>query len=206
MHAEQLCGDAERDDVRELPLLGAGADRREALDVLDRAQSRADGAPDVCDGRVALEVDEHRVLVAVRDRERRRVGQPLTRQPADALDAAQLAARHRRADPVVPPQRARAPGSRDARAGSSRPETGVAAGRIAVRARRAREHHARAVVVREELGPLDRAGREHDPPRADAPDAPAALDGEDVVVVVDPRPPTCARASGRDRRCARRAR
>ena len=106
VHLQQLRGDADRVDVGELALLGAGADRRVALDVLDRAQAGADRAAHVGDGRVALEVDEHRVLVAVRQREGGRVGQALAGQPADALDPAQLAVGHGRADPVVPAQAA----------------------------------------------------------------------------------------------------
>ena len=76
MHLQQLRGDADRVHVRELALLGAGADRRVALDVLDRAKPGADRAAHVGDGRVALEVDEHRVLVAVGQREGGASGRP----------------------------------------------------------------------------------------------------------------------------------
>ena len=102
MHLQQFCRDADRVHVRELALLGAGADRRVALDVLDGAKPGADRAAHVGDGRVALEIDEHRVLVAVRQREGGRVGQPLPGQAADALDPGELAVRHGRADAVVP--------------------------------------------------------------------------------------------------------
>ena len=49
-----------RVDARGLALVGAGADRGVALDVLDRAQAGADGPARVGHGGVALEVDEVR--------------------------------------------------------------------------------------------------------------------------------------------------
>ena len=69
MDAEQLGDDADRVHVRRLPLVGARADRRVPLDVLDRGEAGAERAAEVGDGGVALEVDEHRLLVAVRQRE-----------------------------------------------------------------------------------------------------------------------------------------
>ena len=65
------------------------------------------------------------------------------------------------------------------------PETGGHAVGIAVRRGGAREHDPGPVVVGEDRRPLERAGREHDPLRADLPEPPAALDGEHVVAVVD---------------------
>ena len=151
MDAEQLGGDADRVHVRGLALVGAGADRREALDVLDRAEAGADRAADVGDGRVALEVDERRVLVAVRERERRRVGEARAGDAAGALDAAQLAVGDGRADAVVPAQAAaRLAPEVDARA----PAAGDRGRRrrAAVRRGGAGEHDPGPVVVGEDRG------------------------------------------------------
>ena len=57
---EQLGDDPRGDDAGGLALVVRGADGRVALDVLDGAQPGADGAGDVGDRRVALQVDELR--------------------------------------------------------------------------------------------------------------------------------------------------
>jgi hypothetical protein len=55
--AGQLREQAEREHAGRAPLVVGGADGREALDVLGRAQAGGDRALHVGDGRVALEVD-----------------------------------------------------------------------------------------------------------------------------------------------------
>ena len=62
-HAERLGQQREPDDVAGLALVGAHAERRVALQVLDRAVALARGERDVADGDVVLQVDE--ALVAV---------------------------------------------------------------------------------------------------------------------------------------------
>ena len=145
----------------------------------------ADRAADVGDGRVALEVDERRVLVAVGQRERRRV------REARAGDAAGDTRPPRSSPsgtgaPMRSSQRSRPRAwlQRWTR-GLQPPVTGGHAVGVAVRRGRAGEHQPGAVVVGEDRRPLERAGREHDPLRADLPEPPAALDREHVVAVVD---------------------
>ena len=65
---EQLGHDAERQHAGGAALVVGGPDRREALDVLGRAQAGGRGAADVGDRRVALLVDEAVVLAAARGR------------------------------------------------------------------------------------------------------------------------------------------
>ncbi len=183
MDSEQLGDDADRVDVRRLSLVRAGADRRVPLDVLDRGQTGAERAPDVGDGGVPLEVDEHRVLVSVRQAKRRSVGKPAPGETAGALDARELAVGHRRADALVPAQpsaglapevHARAPAARDCPY-SVKPVAGDGAG----------EHHPGAIVVLEDLGPLERSGRQDDPSCPNVPEATAALDCDGVVGLVE---------------------
>ncbi len=184
MDAEQLGGDSDRVHVRRLALVGAGADRREALHVLDRAQARADRAAYIGDRGVALQVDEAHVLVAVGQREGRRVRKARAGRAADTLDASCFAVRDRRADPVVPAQpAARLAPEVDARAPAAG-DRGHAVGHLVLRGGTG-EHDPGPVVVGEDERPLERAGREHDPLRADLPEPAAALDREHVVAVVD---------------------
>ena len=183
--AEQLGGDADRVHVRGLALVGAGADRREALHVLDGASPAPTARRTSATVDVALEVDERVVLVAVRERERRRVGKARRRSTRPTHSTAGSSPSGTGA-PIRSSQRSRPRAwlQRCTR-GLQPPLTGGDAVGVAVRRGRAREHQPGQVVVREDRRPLERAGREHDPLRADPPQPPAALDREHVVAVVD---------------------
>ena len=103
--AELLREQRETDDVGRLALVGAHAERRVALEVLDRSIAFARGQRDVVDGHVVLPVDES--LGALRRRRARstaaaaRRSRPVRRAGARAARSVALPARPAAASPAA---------------------------------------------------------------------------------------------------------